>query len=68
MKTAIRLGQHLATGRGRSILADPRKCSFCGKAQWRVGSLISGPGICICDECVDLCNEIIEKQRSQGRP
>ena len=66
MRTAIRLGKHLATSKGRSTLKSPVKCSFCEKARWKVGSLIAGPGVYICDECVDLCNEIIEEQR-QGR-
>lgn len=41
---------------------DTRKqhCSFCGKSQDEVTRLIAGPGVCICDECVDLCNHIIE--------
>ena len=66
MQTAIRLGKHLATKRGRSVLADPAKCSFCEKAQWRVEKLIAGPGVYICDECIDLCNEIIDEEQSQG--
>ena len=67
MKTAIRLGKHLATRKGRSILTNPAKCSFCEKAQWRVEKLIAGPGVHICGECIDLCNEMIGEQRSQGR-
>ncbi len=38
------------------------KCSFCGKTQEKVKKLISGPGVYICDECVDLCNEILEEE------
>ena len=34
-------------------------CSFCGKGQQQVERLIAGPGVCICGECVELCNEII---------
>ena len=34
-------------------------CSFCGKSQKQVKKLIAGPGVYICDECIDLCNEII---------
>jgi hypothetical protein len=41
--------------------ADLLKCSFCGKSQKQVKKLIAGPGIYICDECVGLCNEIIEE-------
>mgnify|MGYP001602468411 CR=1 FL=1 len=35
------------------------KCSFCGKSQEQVKRLIAGPGVYICDECIDLCSEII---------
>ncbi|MBC7333567.1 MAG: ATP-dependent Clp protease ATP-binding subunit ClpX [Actinobacteria bacterium] len=38
------------------------KCSFCGKSQKQVRKLIAGPGVYICDECVDLCNEIIDEE------
>ncbi|MFZ9628733.1 MAG: ATP-dependent Clp protease ATP-binding subunit ClpX [Ilumatobacteraceae bacterium] len=38
------------------------KCSFCGKSQKQVKKLIAGPGVYICDECIDLCNEIIEEE------
>src|ERR1700681_3378137 len=38
------------------------KCSFCGKAQEQVRKLIEGPGVYICDECIELCNEIIEEE------
>src|SRR6058998_2016918 len=41
-------------------------CSFCGKSQRLVKKLIAGPGVYICDECIDLCNEIIEEELSQG--
>ncbi|MCB1737643.1 MAG: ATP-dependent Clp protease ATP-binding subunit ClpX, partial [Gammaproteobacteria bacterium] len=37
----------------------PLYCSFCGKSQHEVRKLIAGPSVYICDECVDLCNEII---------
>ena len=39
--------------------ADLLKCSFCGKSQKQVQQLIAGPGVYICDECVELCNEIM---------
>lgn len=42
--------------------ADVLKCSFCGKSQKQVRKLIAGPGVYICDECIDLCNEIIEEE------
>ena len=40
-------------------------CSFCGKSQRQVKKLIAGPGVYICDECIDLCNEIIGKHTGQ---
>jgi ATP-dependent Clp protease ATP-binding subunit ClpX len=46
--------------------ADLLKCSFCGKSQKQVKKLIAGPGVYICDECIDLCNEIIEEELSEG--
>lgn len=45
---------------------DLLKCSFCGKSQKQVKKLIAGPGVYICDECIDLCNEIIEEEFSEG--
>src|SRR6202049_1685922 len=42
------------------------KCSFCGKSQKQVKKLIAGPGVYICDQCIDLCNEIIEEELSQS--
>ena len=42
------------------------KCSFCGKSQKQVKKLIAGPGVYICDECIDLCNEIIEEEFSEA--
>ncbi len=38
------------------------KCSFCGKSQKQVKKLIAGPGVYVCDECIELCNEIIEEE------
>src|SRR5579862_5966302 len=38
------------------------KCSFCGKIQEQVRKLIAAPGVYICDECVDLCNEILDEE------
>lgn len=40
------------------------KCSFCGKMQEQVKKLVAGPGVYICDECIELCNEIIEEEFS----
>ena len=45
--------------------ADLLKCSFCGKSQKQVKKLIAGPGVYICDECIDLCNEIIEEELAE---
>ena len=46
--------------------SDLLKCSFCGKSQKQVKKLIAGPGVYICDECIDLCNEIIEEERGES--
>ena len=46
--------------------ADLLKCSFCGKSQKQVKKLIAGPGVYICDECIDLCNEIIEEELGEA--
>ncbi len=57
--------------RGRSTMAragdtgELLKCSFCGKSQKQVQQLIAGPGVYICDECVELCNEIIEERQAE---
>ncbi len=41
------------------------KCSFCGKTQEQVRKLVAGPGVYICDECIELCNEIIEEELNE---
>ena len=47
-----------------SKTTDPNlKCSFCGKTQDQVKKLIAGPDVCICDECIELCNEILDEER-----
>src|SRR5699024_1705 len=38
------------------------KCSFCGKSQEQVRKLVAGPGVYICDECIELCTEIVEEE------
>ena len=43
--------------------SEPLKCSFCGKSQKQVIKLIAGPGVYICDECIELCIEIIEEEK-----
>ena len=45
---------------------DLVKCSFCGKSQKQVKKLIAGPAVYICDECIDLCNDIIEEELTEG--
>ena len=45
-----------------SKLDNKLKCSFCGKSQDQVRKLIAGPGVYICDECIDLCNEILSEE------
>src|SRR6266545_1136315 len=50
---------------GRLGDSDLLKCSFCGKSQKQVKKLIAGPGVYICDECIDLCNEIIEEELAE---
>jgi ATP-dependent Clp protease ATP-binding subunit ClpX len=42
------------------------KCSFCGKSQDQVRKLIAGPGVYVCDECIDLCNEILDEELVEG--
>ena len=46
------------------------RCSFCGKSQEEVEKIIAGPTVYICDECIDLCNDIIEEERAKelGEP
>ncbi|HBX79903.1 MAG TPA: ATP-dependent Clp protease ATP-binding subunit ClpX, partial [Propionibacteriaceae bacterium] len=46
--------------------SDVLKCSFCGKSQKQVKKLIAGPQIYICDECIELCNEILEEEFSEA--
>ncbi|SHL20701.1 ATP-dependent Clp protease ATP-binding subunit ClpX [Pseudonocardia thermophila] len=59
-------------GLGSALMArigdggDLLKCSFCGKSQKQVKKLIAGPGVYICDECIDLCNEIIEEELAES--
>jgi len=56
-------GIHLVARNGDG--GDLLKCSFCGKSQKQVKKLIAGPGVYICDECIDLCNEIIEEELAE---
>ncbi len=43
------------------------KCSFCGKDKDKIKYLITGPGVAICNECIDLCNEIIKEKENQNK-
>jgi ATP-dependent protease Clp ATPase subunit len=43
------------------------RCSFCGKAQTEVKTLVAGPGVFICDECVRLCRQIVQKKRNPAK-
>jgi ATP-dependent Clp protease ATP-binding subunit ClpX len=47
----------------RSSATGTLACSFCGKHQHQVGKLIAGPGVYICNECIDLCAQIIAEER-----
>ena len=46
----------------RTAAAEALRCSFCGKSQQKVVRLVAGPGVYICNECVDLCNQIIAEE------
>ena len=67
VEAVTRLGQFLTARRKGRNLADRRKCSFCKRDERQTEKLIAGPGVYICDECIELCNEILEEERSQGR-
>ena len=59
-----------STGKGSKV---PYRCSFCGKSQEQVRKLIAGQGVYICDECITLCQEIIDEEmveapRAPGKP
>jgi ATP-dependent Clp protease ATP-binding subunit ClpX len=57
--------------RDRSDRSDDDKllyCSFCGKSQHEVRKLIAGPNVFICDECVELCNDIIREEMEETAP
>ena len=48
---------------------EPRElhCSFCGKPQSQVQRMIAGPGVCICNECVELCQSVLDGEMDVGR-
>ncbi|MBI2501562.1 MAG: ATP-dependent Clp protease ATP-binding subunit ClpX, partial [Deltaproteobacteria bacterium] len=52
----------------RNFIDDPMNlcCSFCGKSQKEVRKLIAGPTVYICDECIDLCNDIIAEENARS--
>jgi ATP-dependent Clp protease ATP-binding subunit ClpX len=50
----------------RKFTATTLTCSFCGKHQRQVNKLIAGPGVYICNDCVDLCVEIIARERPEA--
>ncbi|MHB1499043.1 MAG: ClpX C4-type zinc finger protein [Acidimicrobiales bacterium] len=52
----------------RSAIEDGLGCSFCGKDQHEVLRLVAGPGVYICNECVDLCNQIIAEELDAKEP
>ncbi|MGY3804333.1 ATP-dependent Clp protease ATP-binding subunit ClpX [Pigmentibacter ruber] len=58
----IKNGMKFSSGRGGSGGAHGLHCSFCGKSQREVKKLIAGPNVYICDECIELCNEIIAEE------
>src|SRR3990167_1807600 len=53
------------TGKGTGNNTGTLYCSFCGKSQREVKKLIAGPSVYICDECIDLCNDIIHEDSSK---
>lgn len=59
---------HLRAAYDESLLPNYLRCSFCGKNQDHVETLIAGPGVNMCNECVELTNEIINDKSFQGNP
>ena len=51
----------------RSGKSSSLRCSFCGKSQDRVRKLVAGPGVFICDQCIRLCNEVLESDAQTRR-
>ncbi len=56
----------MADKKGSSSSEKTLYCSFCGKSQHEVKKLIAGPSVFICDECIDLCNDIIREEVPEG--
>ncbi len=64
-ETSLRYGELYFRGENMFKFNDEKgqlKCSFCGKSQDQVRKLVAGPGVYICDECIDLCTEIVEEE------
>ena len=55
----------MSTNHGKSDDGKLLYCSFCGKSQHEVRKLIAGPSVYICDECVELCNDIIREEMQE---
>ena len=55
----------MADKKGSSSSEKTLYCSFCGKSQHEVKKLIAGPSVFICDECIDLCNDIVREELPQ---
>jgi hypothetical protein len=51
-----------------SVATAPVHCSFCEKSQYDVRKIIAGPGVHICDECIDLCSEVLERESESNSP
>ena len=54
-------------GSSASNMSRYWRCSFCGKGKDRVGRLVAGPGVFICDQCIQLCNEVLHSDEREGR-
>src|SRR5690625_2797151 len=64
-ETSLRYGELYFRGENMFKFNDEKgqlKCSFCGKSQDQVRKLVAGPGVYICDECIELCTEIVEEE------
>ncbi|MGH7775563.1 MAG: ClpX C4-type zinc finger protein [Candidatus Dormibacterales bacterium] len=64
----FRAGVRRAIGAGPPRRPPELRCSFCGKPQHQVKRLVAGPGVYICDQCIRLCDEILEQDRAAQIP
>ena len=55
----------VAPGRPKRSAICIRRCAFCGRARHEVRKLVAGPGVYICDECIELCNDIVEDELAE---